>query len=98
MSATMTGQRANPLGFLYTFLLLLQGSLFFTRLHVNKYWGFALGTAVLIHGTVIGITKIHQITWIPLTYYATALVLALLMGGGAWLVQAASNRHRSAGA
>ncbi|MCB0043280.1 MAG: hypothetical protein KDE23_26510, partial [Caldilinea sp.] len=139
------------LGFLYTFLLLLQGSLFFTRIHVNKYWGFALETAVLVHGTVvaiiaanglwqmfffgfagivvattmyglglprwarlsiiaayigfalyiysqIGITKIHQVTWIPLTYYATALVLSLLIGGGVWLAQAVGNRNRPAGA
>ncbi len=139
------------LGFLYTFLLLLQGSLFFTRIHVNKYWGFALETAVLVHGTVvaiiaanglwqmfffgfagivvattmyglglprwarlsiialyigfalyiysqIGITKIHQITWIPLTYYATALVLSLLIGGGVWLAQTLGNRNPPAAA
>ncbi len=128
------------LGFLYTFLLLLQGSLFFTRVHLNKWWGFALETMVLVHGTMvaiiaanglwqmfffgfagivvatsmyglglarwvrltiiglyiafavaiysqIGIAKIHQVTWIPLTYYATVLVLALLIGGGLWLAQ-----------
>lgn len=137
------------LGFLYTFLLLLQGSLFFTRVHLNKWWGFALETMVLVHGTIvaiiaangmwqmfffgfagivvatsmyglalarwirltiiglylafalaiysqIGIEKIHQITWIPLTYYATVLVLALLIGGGIWLVQKVGGRLRPA--
>lgn len=128
------------IGFLYTFLLLVQGSLFFTRAHLNKWWGFALETMVLIHGTIVailaanglwqmfffgfagivvvttmyglglprwvrltvlgaylafavavysqlGLAKIHQITWIPLTYYATILVLALLIGAVIWLVQ-----------
>lgn len=127
-------------GFLYTFLLLLQGSLFFTRVHVNKWWGFALETVVLLHGTLvavaagnglwqmfffgfagivvittmhglglprpvrlgilglylaaallvysqIGLTKIHQITWIPATYYVVLFVLAGLIAGGLWLAQ-----------
>jgi hypothetical protein len=127
-------------GFLYTFLLLLQGSLFFTRVHLNKWWGFALETTVLLHGTIvaviadnglwqmfffgfagivvittmhglglprwvrlsvlgiylagaiavysqIGLAKIHQITWIPLTYYAVLFILAGLIAGGIWLVQ-----------
>ena len=125
-------------GFLYTFLLLLQGSLFFTRVHVNKWWGFALETVVLLHGTIVavvagnglwqmfffgfagvvvvttmhglglprpvrlgvlglyvaaalvvysqlGLAKIHQVTWIPLTYYAVLFVLAWLVAGGLWL-------------
>ena len=135
------------LGFLYTFLLLLQGSLFFTRVHLNKWWGFALETMVLVHGTIvaiiaanglwqmfffgfagivvatsmyglglarwvrltiiglyiafavaiysqIGIAKIHQVTWIPLTYYATVLVLALLISGGVWLGQKFASRSQ----
>ncbi|MFZ1772316.1 MAG: hypothetical protein WAU00_24100 [Caldilinea sp.] len=135
------------IGFLYTFLLLLQGSLFFTRVHLNKWWGFALETMVLVHGTLvaiiasnglwqmfffgfagivvattmhglglprwvrlsilgayiafalfvynqIGLAKIHQITWIPLTYYAVVLALALLIGLGLWLVQKIGARFR----
>lgn len=135
------------IGFLYTFLLLVQGSLFFTRAHLNKWWGFALETMVLIHGTIVavlaanglwqmfffgfagivvvttmyglglprwvrltvlgaylafavavysqlGLAKIHQITWIPLTYYATILVLALLIGAVIWLVQRVGARKQ----
>jgi hypothetical protein len=127
----------------------LQGSLFFTRVHLNKWWGFALETMVLVHGTIvailaanglwqmfffgfagivvatsmyglglarwirltvigvylafafaiysqIGIEKIHQITWIPLTYYATVFALALLIGGGIWLVQKIGGRSHPA--
>ncbi|MEM8485376.1 MAG: hypothetical protein AAF564_07485 [Bacteroidota bacterium] len=40
-------------GFLYTFLLLVQSSLFFTRAHVNKYWMFVQEAAVLIHGSLV---------------------------------------------
>ena len=42
-------------GFLYMFLLLLQGSLFFTRVHVNKYWTFAMEFSVLVHGTIVAV-------------------------------------------
>ena len=37
------------------FLLLLQGSLFFTRIHVNKWWTFVQEVMVLIHGTIVAI-------------------------------------------
>ena len=42
-------------GFLYMFLLLLQGSLFFTRVHVNRWWNIFLEVGVLIHGTIVAI-------------------------------------------
>jgi hypothetical protein len=34
-------------------MLLLQGSLFFTRIHKNRWWTFALEFTVLIHGTLV---------------------------------------------
>jgi hypothetical protein len=43
------------LGFFYMFLLLLQGSLFFTRIHINKYWTFVQEFTVLIHGTIVAV-------------------------------------------
>jgi hypothetical protein len=42
-------------GFLYMFLLLLQGSLFFTRIHTNRWWTFFQEVGVLIHGTIVAI-------------------------------------------
>jgi hypothetical protein len=42
-------------GFLYMFLLLLQGSLFFTRIHINRWWNFFMEVGVLIHGTIVAI-------------------------------------------
>ena len=43
------------IGFFYMFLLLLQGSLFFTRIHINKWWTFVQEVLVLIHGTIVAI-------------------------------------------
>jgi len=40
---------------LYMFLLLLQGSLFFTRIHINRYWTFVQEFAVLVHGTLVAV-------------------------------------------
>ncbi|MEM7147752.1 MAG: hypothetical protein AAF591_21795, partial [Verrucomicrobiota bacterium] len=44
-------------GFLYTFLIMLQGSLFFTRVHTNRYWMFVQEFSVLIHGTIVAFTQ-----------------------------------------
>jgi len=44
-------------GFLYMFLLLLQGSLFFTRIHVNRWWMLFQEVAVLVHGTLVAVMQ-----------------------------------------
>ena len=130
----MVATPGHLLGFLYMFLLLLQGSLFFTRMHVNRWWMFTQEILVLFHGTLVafsnapnlwqmfcfgfaglfvvtqmhglglprslrwvfaaiyvaavlvvyaqlGIHNAHQITWIPLTEYLAAFVVALLVWG-----------------
>lgn len=40
-------------GFLYTFILMVQSTLFFTRAHVNRYWMFVQEAAVLVHGSLV---------------------------------------------
>jgi len=45
------------IGFLYMFLLLLQGSLFFTRIHINRWWMLFQEVAVLVHGTLVAIMQ-----------------------------------------
>ena len=42
-------------GFLYMFLLLLQGSLFFTRVHLNKWWKLTQEVTVGVHGTLVAV-------------------------------------------
>jgi hypothetical protein len=45
------------IGFFYMFLLLLQGSLFFTRIHVNRWWMLVQEVSVLIHGTLVAVMQ-----------------------------------------
>lgn len=45
------------IGFFYMFLLLLQGSLFFTRIHVNRWWTLTQEFMVLIHGTLVAVMQ-----------------------------------------
>jgi hypothetical protein len=63
------------MGFLYTFLLLLQGSLFLTRIHVNKWWMFVQEIIVLAHGTIVAILQGNNM-W-PMFFYGFAGVFIL---------------------
>jgi hypothetical protein len=45
------------IGFLYMFLLLLQGSLFYTRVHVNRWWMLVQEGTVLLHGTLVAVMQ-----------------------------------------
>ena len=51
----MANTPGHLVGFMYMFLLLLQGSLFLTRLHVNKVWTAVQEVAVLFHGTLVAV-------------------------------------------
>ncbi|MDA0631965.1 hypothetical protein OUY22_00935 [Nonomuraea sp. MCN248] len=41
------------IGFFYMFLILLQGSLFLTRAHTNRWWTLTLELLVAAHGTLV---------------------------------------------
>ncbi len=43
-------------GFAYMGLLLLQGSLFFTRYHTNRWWTVFLETLFVVHGAIVAYT------------------------------------------
>jgi hypothetical protein len=45
------------IGFFYMFLLLLQGSLFFTRIHINRWWTLVQEITVMIHGTLVAVMQ-----------------------------------------
>lgn len=51
----MIDTTGHLIGFLYIFFLLLQGSLMFTRVHVNRWWTLVLEVSVLLHGTLVAI-------------------------------------------
>ena len=45
------------IGFFYMFLLLLQGSLFYTRVHTNRWWTVTLEVTVLAHGALVAVMQ-----------------------------------------
>jgi hypothetical protein len=51
----MVNTSGHLIGFLYMFLLLVQGSLFFTRSHVNRWWTLTLELSVAVHGTLVAV-------------------------------------------
>ena len=53
----MEATSGHLIGFLYMFLLMLQGSLLFTRAHVNRWWTLVLEVAVLAHGILVAIMQ-----------------------------------------
>lgn len=49
----MENTTGHLIGFCYMFLLLVQGSLFFTRSHTNRWWTVTLEVMVAAHGTLV---------------------------------------------
>lgn len=106
----MVSTPGHLIGFLYIFLLLLQSSLFFTPLHVNKWWTFTLEIGVLFHGSLVAYTQSPN-AW-PMFFFGFAgifvvtqmhglglskLTRCLLLAayiGGALLVYSEKGLHR----
>ena len=55
----MENTSGHLMGFFYMFLLLLQGSLFFTRSHVNRWWTLSLEMMVIAHAILVAIMNEH---------------------------------------
>jgi hypothetical protein len=53
----MEDTSGHLIGFFYMFLLLLQGSLFYTRVHLNRWWRLVMEASVLVHGTLVAIMQ-----------------------------------------
>jgi hypothetical protein len=53
----MVSTSGHLIGYVYTFFLLLQGSLFLTRAHVNRYWTVFLELCVVAHGTLVAVMQ-----------------------------------------
>ena len=49
--------QGHLVGFMYMFILLIQSSLFFTTLHVDRRWTFALEFLVLPHGVLVALQQ-----------------------------------------
>lgn len=70
------------IGFFYMFMILVQGSLFLTRAHVNRWWTVALEVAVLVHGTVVALHSPKQL-WFQFGWgFATIFIVTQMHGLG----------------
>lgn len=76
---TTTG---HLVGFLYMFLILVQGSLFLTKAHVNRWWTVTLEVIVLFHGAVVALNSPKQL-WFQFGWgFATIFVVTQMHGLG----------------
>jgi hypothetical protein len=67
-------------GFLYMFLLMLQASLFLTRIHVNKWWKLVQEVTVLVHGTLVAVFQGSDIWQMFFFGFAAMFVITQMHG------------------
>ncbi len=53
----MVNTSGHLIGFFYMFLMLLQGSLFFTRVHLNRWWMLTQELTVMVHGALVAVMQ-----------------------------------------
>lgn len=70
-------------GFFYMFLLLLQGSLFFTRAHLNRGWTTFLEVLVLAHGALVAYLQGNNL-WPMFAFGFGAVFVATQLYGLGW--------------
>lgn len=71
----MENTPGHLIGFFYMFMILLQGSLFFTRIHVNTYWTFTQEILVLFHGTLVAFSNAFAL-W-PMFFFGFAGIFVI---------------------
>lgn len=76
----MENTPGHLVGFIYMFLLLLQGSLFLTRVHVNKYWMVVQEVSVMIHGALVAVYQGNGIWPMFLFGFAGIFVITQMHG------------------
>ena len=79
----MVNTSGHLLGFLYMFFLLLQGSLFLTRIHINKWWMLTQEVSVLFHGTMVAILQGSGI-WTMFFFGFAGMFVITQMHGLGW--------------
>jgi hypothetical protein len=79
----MENTLGHLVGFVYMFLLLLQGSLFLTRIHINKWWTLTQEAAVGVHGTLVAIFQ-GQGLWPMFAFGFTGIFILTQMHGLGW--------------
>ena len=76
----MVSTPGHLMGFFYMFLLMLQSSLFLTRLHVNKFWTIVQEVTVLFHGTLVAIYQANNL-WRMFAFGFGAMFIITQMHG-----------------
>jgi hypothetical protein len=79
----MVDTQGHLVGFLYMFLLLLQGSLFLTRIHINKWWTLTQEVMVFFHGTMVAILQGTGI-WTMFAFGFAGMFIITQMHGLGW--------------
>ena len=74
------GTWGHLMGFLYMFMLFVQGSLIFNRAHLNKWWTASLEMFVIIHGTVVAVLQGNGL-WTMFAFGFGAMVVLTQMHG-----------------
>ncbi len=67
-------------GFLYMFLLMIQMSMVYSPVHMNKYWKAILEVTVLFHGTTVAIWQGNGMWPMFMFGFATMLVVTQVYG------------------
>jgi hypothetical protein len=79
----MENTPGHLVGFFYMFLLFLQGSLFLTRIHINKWWTLTQEAAVGVHGTLVAIFQ-GQGLWPMFAFGFAGIFILTQMHGLGW--------------
>ena len=76
----MVSTPGHLVGFFYMFMLMLQGSLFLTRIHINKWWTLVQEVTVFFHGTMVAIYQGGEI-WRMFAFGFAAIFVVTQMHG-----------------
>jgi hypothetical protein len=76
----MEGNQGHLSGLIYMFGLLMQGSLMFTRSHINPWWTTLLELAVMPHGVLVALMR-HPRNWTMFAFGFIAMFVLTQMQG-----------------
>ncbi|XP_066299985.1 uncharacterized protein [Branchiostoma lanceolatum] len=82
----MENTLGHVMGFFHTWILMLQGSLVYTDLHLNRYWRFSLEVWVTLHGGLVawqtgGLEQMGTRLWPMFAFGFAALVVVTQLFG-----------------
>ena len=78
----MEASVGHLIGTFYTCMIMLQGSLIYTRAHLNKYWTFSLEFLVVVHGTLVALMQENGMWAMFLFGFLTMFVVTQMHGLG----------------